>query len=193
MSILILGLILFLGVHSARIFAEDWRTQTIARVGEKRWKGIYTLISLAGFALIIWGFGFARQQPVVWWTPPTGLRHLNALFTLVAFILIAAAYVPRNQIKAKLHHPMILGVKLWAFGHLLATRTLADTILFGAFLVWAILAFRAARQRDRAQGITYPAGTLGGTLTTVVAGGVIWAVFAFWLHALLIGIAPLGR
>ncbi|WP_423458350.1 NnrU family protein [Ottowia sp. VDI28] len=193
MSILILGLILFLGVHSARIFAEDWRTQTIARVGEKRWKGIYTLISLAGFALIIWGFGFARQQPVVWWTPPTGLRHLNALFTLVAFILIAAAYVPRNQIKAKLHHPMILGVKLWAFGHLLATRTLADTILFGAFLVWAILAFRAARQRDRAQGITYPAGTLGGTLTTVVAGVVIWAVFAFWLHALLIGIAPLGR
>jgi len=193
MSILILGLILFLGVHSARIFAEDWRTQTIARVGEKRWKGIYTLISLAGFALIIWGFGFARQQPVVWWTPPTGLRHLNALFTLVAFILIAAAYVPRNQIKAKLHHPMILGVKLWAFGHLLATRTLADTILFGAFLVWAILAFRAARQRDRAQGITYPAGTLGGTLTTVAAGVVIWAVFAFWLHALLIGIAPLGR
>lgn len=193
MSILILGLILFLGVHSARIFADGWRTQTIARVGEKRWKGVYTLISLAGFALIIWGFGLARQQPVVWWTPPTGLRHLNALFTLVAFVLIAAAYVPRNQIKAKLHHPMVLGVKLWAFGHLLATGTLADTVLFAAFLLWAILAFRAARQRDRAQGTTYPAGTLGGTLATVVAGVVIWAVFAFWLHAALIGIAPLGR
>lgn len=193
MSILILGLILFLGVHSARIFADGWRTQTIARVGEKRWKGIYTLLSLAGFALIIWGFGLARQQPVVWWTPPTGLRHLNVLFTLVAFILIAAAYVPRNQIKAKLHHPMVLGVKLWAFGHLLATGTLADTVLFAAFLLWAILAFRAARQRDRAQGTTYPAGALGGTFATVAAGVVIWAVFAFWLHAALIGIAPLGR
>jgi len=193
MSILILGLILFLGVHSARIFADGWRTQTIARVGEKRWKGIYTLLSLAGFVLIIWGFGLARQQPVVWWTPPTGLRHLNVLFTLVAFILIAAAYVPRNQIKAKLHHPMVLGVKLWAFGHLLATGTLADTVLFAAFLLWAILAFRAARQRDRAQGTTYPAGALGGTFATVAAGVVIWAVFAFWLHAALIGIAPLGR
>ena len=193
MSILILGLILFLGVHSTRIFADDWRTRTLSRMGEKPWKALYSVISLAGFALIIWGFGLARQQPVVWWTPPTGLRHLNSLFTLLSFVLIAAAYVPRNQIKARLHHPMLLGTKLWAFGHLLATRTLADTILFAAFLVWAILAYRAARQRDRAQGTVYAAGTLSGTLIAVVVGVAVWAAFAFWLHAAWIGVAPLGR
>lgn len=193
MSMLILGLILFLGIHSTRIFAEGWRQKTIGRMGEMSWKGIYTVIAMVGLALIIWGFGLARQQPVVWWAPPVGLRHLNSLFTLVAFVFIAAAYVPRNHIKARLHHPMVLGVKLWAFGHLLATRTLADTVLFAAFLLWAILAFRAARQRDRAQGTVYASGSLGGSLATIALGIVGWAVFAFWLHAAWIGVAPLGR
>lgn len=193
MLILILGLILFLGVHSTRIVADDWRTKTLSRMGEKPWKAIYSVISLLGFVLIIWGFGLARQQPMAWWTPPTALKHLNSLFTLIAFVLLAAAYVPRNQIKARLHHPMLLGTKLWAFGHLLATRTVADTVLFAAFLLWAILAFRAARQRDRAQGTVYPPGTLAGTLTAVIVGAVAWAAFAFWLHAAWIGIAPLGR
>lgn len=193
MSILILGLVLFLGVHSTRIFAEGWRTQTIARIGEKPWKGIYSVVSLVGFVLIIWGFSLARLQPVVLWTPPVAMKHINSLFTLLAFVLLAAAYVPRNQIRSRLHHPMILGVKLWAFGHLLATGTLANAVLFGAFLLWAILDFRAARQRDRALGTTYQAGTLGGTLVTAVVGVAAWAAFAFWLHAAWIGIAPLGR
>ena len=193
MFILVLGLILFLGVHSTRIFAEGWRTQTIARVGEKPWKGVYSVVSLIGFALIIWGFGIARQQPVVLWSPPVAMKHLNSLFTLLAFVLLAAAYVPRNQIRSRLHHPMVLGVKLWAFGHLLATSTLANTVLFGAFLLWAILDFRAARQRDRALGTVYLAGTLAGTLVAVIAGVVAWAAFAFWAHAAWIGIAPLGR
>ncbi|MBY4597624.1 NnrU family protein [Ottowia caeni] len=193
MFILVLGLILFLGVHSTRIFAEGWRTQTIARVGEKPWKGVYSVVSLLGFALIIWGFGIARQQPVVLWSPPVAMKHLNSLFTLLAFVLLAAAYVPRNQIRSRLHHPMVLGVKLWAFGHLLATSTLANAVLFGAFLLWAILDFRAARQRDRALGTVYQPGTLAGTLMAVVAGLVAWAAFAFWAHAAWIGIAPLGR
>lgn len=193
MSILVLGLILFLGVHSTRIFAEGWRTQTIARLGEMPWKGIYSVVSIIGFALIIWGFGSARQQPVVLWSPPVAMKHLNSLFTVLAFILIAAAYVPRNQIKARLHHPMVLGVKLWAFGHLLATSTLASAVLFGTFLLWAILDFRAARKRDRALGTAYQAGTVPGTLATVVVGLAAWAAFALWLHAAWIGIAPLGR
>lgn len=193
MLILVLGLILFLGVHSTRIFAEGWRTQTISRLGEMPWKGIYSAVSIIGFALIIWGFGIARQQPVVLWSPPVAMKHLNSLFTGLAFILIAAAYVPRNQIKARLHHPMVLGVKLWAFGHLLATSTLASAVLFGTFLLWAILDFRAARKRDRALGTVYQAGTVAGTLVAVVAGLAAWAAFAFWLHAAWIGIAPLGR
>ena len=193
MTVLILGLLLFLGAHSVRIVADGWRGRTLARLGEGGWKGAYSVVSLAGFALIIWGFGLARQQPVLVWSPPTAMRHLNALFTLVAFILVAAAYVPRNQIKARLHHPMVLGVKLWAFGHLLATGTLADMVLFGAFLLWAVLDFRAARLRDRAQGTVYPPGTASGTVVAVVVGAVAWAVFAFWLHAAWIGVAPLGR
>ena len=193
MTVLILGLLLFLGTHSVRIVADGWRGRTLARLGEGGWKGAYSVVSLLGFALIIWGFGLARQHPVLVWSPPTAMRHLNALFTLVAFILVTAAYVPRNQIKARLHHPMVLGVKLWAFGHLLATGTLADMVLFGAFLLWAVLDFRAARLRDRAQGTAHPSGTLAGTAMTVVLGLVAWAVFAFWGHALLIGVSPMGR
>ena len=193
MTVLILGLLLFLGTHSVRIVADGWRSRTLARLGEGGWKGAYSVVSLAGFALIIWGFGLARQQPVLVWSPPTAMRHLNALFTLLAFILVAAAYVPRNQIKARLHHPMVLGVKVWALAHLLSNGNLADVLLFGSFLLWAVLSFRAARRRDRAQGTVYAAGSAAGTAAAVVVGAVAWAGFAFWGHAWLIGVAPLGR
>ena len=193
MTVLILGLILFLGPHSVRIVAEPWRTQMLQRLGEKPWKGLYSLVSLIGFALIIWGYGLARYDPVVLWQPPVAMRHIASLLTLASFILLTAAYVPGNSIKARLRHPMILGVKLWAFGHLLATAKLADVVLFGAFLLWAILDFRAARGRDRALGTTYAAGSMGGTLVTLVLGVAAWAAFAFWAHAAWIGIAPFGR
>lgn len=192
MAVLILGLVLFLGAHSVRIFANDWRSRQIATLGEKRWKGLYTLVSIAGFALIIWGFGLARQQPVLLYVPPIWLRHLNALFTLIAFILVVAAYAPGNHFKAKLGHPMLAGVKTWAFGHLLATGMLHDVVLFGAFLLWAVVDFISARRRDRAAGVSYPAGTAKGDLIVVVAGVVGWAVFAFWLHGWLIGVKPMG-
>lgn len=192
MTLLILGLVLFLGAHSVRIFANDWRSRQIARLGEKGWKGLYTLVSIAGFVLIIWGFGMARLQPVLLYVPPMWLRHLNALFTLIAFILVVAAYVPGNHFKAKLGHPMLAGVKTWAFGHLLATGMLHDVVLFGAFLVWAVVDFISARRRDRAAGVGYPAGTLKGDVIVLVAGVVAWAVFAFWLHGWLIGVKPMG-
>jgi len=190
MTILILGLVLFLGVHSTRILADGWRTATIGRIGESPWKGLYSVLSIAGFALLIWGYGLARQQPVVLWTPPRGMNHLASLLTAVAFVLLAAAYVPGNQIKSKLHHPMVLGVKTWALAHLLANGNLADVLLFGAFLVWAVFSFSAARRRDRAAGTVYLAGHASRTAITVVAGLVAWAVFAVWLHAPLIGVRP---
>ena len=111
---LIAGLLLFLGVHSTRMFASDWRTKTIARIGEKPFKGVYAMLSIAGFVLLVWGYGQARQQGVMLWNPPTAMRHFASLLTLVAFVLLAAAYVPGNQIKAKLHHPMVLSTKVWA-------------------------------------------------------------------------------
>jgi uncharacterized membrane protein len=192
MTILILGLVVFLGVHSTRIVADDWRAAQLKRLGAGAWKGIYSLLSLAGFGLIIWGFGLARQEPVVLWMPPAAIRHVAGLLTLIAFVLLAAAYVPRNAIKSNVHHPMVLAVKVWAFAHLLANGKLADLVLFGAFLAWAVVCFIAARKRDRAAGTQYPAGTSGGTAIAVVAGVVAWTGFAFWLHAALIGVRPFG-
>ena len=192
MAVLILGLALFLGVHSTRIAADGWRTATIARIGEKTWKGLYALASIAGFLLIVWGFGLARRNPVYLWEAPMGMRHLAGALMLVAFILLVATYVPRNAIKAKLHHPMVLSVKVWSVAHLLANGNLADVVLFGSFLAWAVFSFRAARRRDRAAGTVYPAGTASGTAMTVVLGIAAWAVFAFWAHGLLFGVRPFG-
>ena len=190
MTLLILGLVIFLGAHSVRIAADDWRNRTRVRLGEGAWMGAYSLLSVLGLALIVWGFGVARQEPAVLWPKMLWARHPASLLTLLSFILIAAAYVRGNSIKARLHHPMVLGVKVWALAHLLANNTLADLVLFGSFVVWAVLCFRAARARDRAAGTVYPAGTLGRTLITVVAGSLAWAVFAFWAHGVLIGVRP---
>lgn len=192
MWLLIIGLVIFLGTHSLRMFAGDWRAAQIRRFGENVWKGLYGLASLVGLVLIIWGFGLARQQAVLLYTAPPWLRHLNALFTLVAFVLIVAAYVPRNHLKARLGHPMLAGVKLWAFGHLLAIGWLRDVLLFGAFLIWAVADFMVSRRRDRHAGVTYPAGTLAGDAVALILGVVAWVVFAFWLHTPLIGVNPFG-
>ena len=192
MPVLILGLVLFLGMHSLRIFADGWRTRQVARLGLKRWKALYALVAIVGFVLICWGFGLARQHPVLLYVPPLWLRHLNALFTLVAFVLFVAARVPRNVFKARLHHPQVLAVKMWAFGHLLATGMLHDVLLFGAFLLWAVVLFIASRRRDRAAGTVYPAGTLRGNVLTVAIGVAAWAAFALWLHLWLIGVDPMA-
>jgi len=192
MTFLIFGLILFLAAHSVRIFADDWRTGQIARMGEKAWMGVIAVVSLVGFVLIIWGYDLARTVPVSLWEPPIWTRHLAALLTLPAFILIIAAYVPGTHIKSKFGHPMILGVKAWALAHLIANGMLADVVLFGAFLVWAIVDFITSRKRDRAAGTQYPEGVISRDAMVVVAGLAAWAGFAMFLHAKLIGVAPFG-
>ncbi|MCW2858286.1 MAG: protein NrnU [Marmoricola sp.] len=190
MTILMIGLAMFLGVHSVRIVAGRWRQVQIARRGEASWKLGFSVLSAVGLGLIIWGYGVARHTPVVLWNPPTGMRHAAGLLTLLAFILLTAVYVRRNHFKARFHHPMVLGVIAWAVAHLLANGTLAALLLFGAFLTWAALAFIAERRRDRLTGATYAAGTVRGTFITILGGTVAWAVFAFWLHAALIGVLP---
>ena len=191
MTTLILGLVLFLGIHSVRLFADRLRARFLAARGLNAWKGLYSLVALAGFVLICIGFGQARQTPWVLWSPPRWTHDLAALFTLVAFVLVTAAYVPANGIKARVKDPMILGVKCWAAGHLLANGTLADVVLFGSFLAWAVLDFRAARQRRRAG--TEPAiGPVkrGRSAVVVVVGVLAWMLFALHLHQPLIGVAP---
>ena len=193
MIFLIAGLIVFLGVHSVRIVADDWRTRTIARIGENPWKGVYSLLSIAGFVLLVWGYGEARQMGVVLYDPPVFTRHIAGLLMLVSLVLLAATYVPRNHIKARLGHPMIIGVKVWAFAHLLANGRLADVVLFGAFLAWAVVDFIAARKRDRRLGPVHPAGNMLGTVFTLLAGVILWGVFVAGLHLWLIGVPPFVR
>jgi uncharacterized membrane protein len=192
MALLIAGLIVFLGVHSVRIFADDWRAAQIARIGPTVWKGGYALLSLIGLVLIVYGYGLARQTPIVLYTAPLWTRHLAALLTLVAFVMIAAAYVPGTRIKAKIRHPMVAGVKVWAFAHLLANGSLADVILFGSFLAWAILNYSAALRRDRAANVVYASGPMSRDVSAVAIGAVAWLLFTFWLHGWLIGVRPLG-
>ena len=192
MPVLIIGLVVFLGLHSTRIFAEDWRAARIASLGERKWKLLYSIASGIGLALIVWGYGMARTTPVLLWNPPLWTRHLASVLVLVAFVMIVAAYVPRNHFKAAFGHPMYAGVKTWAFAHLIANGMLADLLLFGSFLVWSVLGFRSARRRDRKQQVTYPAGSARGTIVTLAVGAIAWAIFAFYLHGPLIGVRPIS-
>ena len=195
MTQLILGLILFLGAHSVRIWADGWRNQTIEAYGEKTFKGVHALVSLLGFYLLIVGYGEARLETVALWNPPVFTKHISILLMLFSSILLMAAYVPRNHLKMRLGHPMVLSVKVWALSHLLANGNLADLLLFGSFLMWAVLNFRSARARDRVllsenQSTDQP--KMLATLITLVGGMAIWALITFVLHAKVVGVAPMG-
>lgn len=187
---LIAGLILFLGLHSVRIVADGWRANLIASLGENKWKALYSALSIVAFGLIVYGYGQSRLEPILLWMPPVWARHFAALLTLPAFICLAAAYVPKNAIKAKLGHPMLVGTMLWAGAHLVANGNLADALLFGGFLVWATFCLQAARRRDRTAGTRYVSTGAVPTVVTVAIGTLAWAAFAFYLHAALIGVKP---
>ncbi len=192
MTYLLAGLFLFLGVHSVRLFADAWRTRVRDASGANAWRAGYSLLSLLGFGLIVWGFGLVRQSPVQLWSPPAGMRHLAALLTLPAFVLLAAAYVPGNKIRARIQHPMVAGVMLWAFAHLLANGNVGHVLLFGTFLGWAALSYLAAKRRDRRDCRVYATGKAGATGITVSLGVATWMAFSLWLHGWLIGVRPLG-
>jgi uncharacterized membrane protein len=190
MTLLILGLVLFLGIHSVSIVAPAWRDAQVARLGEGPWKGIYSIVSAAGFVLLLYGYGMARQSPVLIYTPPAALRHLAWLLMLPVFVLLLAAYLP-GRIKTLAKHPMLLATKLWAVAHLLANGNAADVLLFGAFLAWAV-ADRISVKRRPARAVPgAPAGPLNDAIA-VVAGLVLYAVFLFWAHGWLIGVSPIA-
>lgn len=187
---MIIGLILFLGMHSIRIYASDWRDAQVRKRGEQTWQGLYSLISILGFVLIIWGYGDARADTQMLWHPPIWTKHLAALLILPAFVLFIAAYVPGTKIKSKIGHPMIVSVKLWAFGHLITNGSLLNTILFAAFLLWSILDFRASRQRDKAAGTTYAFVGYSRDMIAITIGLAAGIVFSLYLHGMWIGVNP---
>lgn len=192
MLTLFYGLVLFFGVHLLQVLAPGWRERRRAQWGELPYKGIYSVVSLIGLVLLVQGYGLARAEPVALWQPPRGLLHLAWLLMWLAMVLVVAAYFPRNGIRRRLGHPMTLSVKVWALAHLLVNGNLADVLLFGSFLLWAVLVFRSARRRAPGAAQLAPSSSLA-TLATVLLGTALWAMFLWggW-HAQWIGVDPMG-
>jgi uncharacterized membrane protein len=190
MGILIVGLVIFLGVHSISIVAPGFRARALARLGEGGWKGLYALLSAAGLALLLYGFHLARQAPVVLYVPPAWMHHVTFLLMLPVFPLILAAYLP-GRIKTAMKHPMLAAVKFWALAHLLSNGTLADVLLFGSFLAWAVCDRISLKRRAPQALRTAPAGRFNDLLA-VVFGLALYGLFIGWAHARLFGVSPLG-
>lgn len=190
MIILIAGLVLFLGAHSISIVAAGWRNRTAARLGEQPWQGIYGLVAIAGFALIVWGYGMAHLEAVVLYVPPVWLRHLTLLLMVPVFPLLLAAYLP-GRIQTATKHPMLAATKLWAFAHLLANGSLPDVVLFGSFLTWAV-ADRISMKRREPRPVPGAPPSKLNDLIAIVVGLVLYAIFVLWLHRWLIGVPPVG-
>ena len=194
MLILILGLIIFLGTHVFTMRREA-RAAAIARLGEGPYKGLYSLISLLGLVLIVWGFGRYRANDWIdVWYPPVFTRHLALLLVWAAFVCLAAAYLP-GRIKRALKHPMLAGVKIWALAHLLANGDLGSILLFGSILAWAVMARISVKRRrdevrDHGGPVAEPAGWRNDILALAI-GTILWFAFARWLHPLLIGVPVL--
>ena len=191
MWLLIVGLVLFLGVHSVAIVSPTLRARTISRLGEGAWKGMYALVSLIGFVLICYGFGLARQAPVILYSPPTWLRHVALILMVPVFPLLVAAYLP-GRIKTAAKHPMLAAVKFWALAHLLANGTLADVVLFGGFLAWAVVDRISLKRRSTPQALRAAPPGPWNDVVAVVLGLAIYALLIGWAHARLFGVSPLS-
>lgn len=190
MNLLFAGILLFLGVHSVAIVAPEWRSRMMRRLGDNGWKAIYSLLSIAGFALIVVGYGAARQAPELIYSPPGWTRHLAALLLLPVFPLLLATYFP-GAIKRAVGHPMLIATVLWASAHLLTTTTRADLLLFGSFLGWALADWASARKRPQRKLPGAPASRWNDAIAVVLGVG-LYLGMALWAHVRLIGIAPFG-
>lgn len=193
MLVFVIGLIVFLGVHSVSIVAPRWRAATIGRLGERPWKGLYSLVAGVGLALLIVGYGMARREPVVLYTPPAALRHVALLVMLPVFPLLFAAYLP-GRIRNAAKHPMLLAVKFWATAHLLANGSLADVLLFGAFLAWAVADRISVKRRSTAESHEVRAAppSAYNDAIALLAGLLVYVVFLWRAHRWLIGVSPLA-
>lgn len=191
MTLLVLGLIVFLGTH-AFTMARGPRARLIERIGEGPYKGVYSLAALAGVVLIAVGYGRYRAHDWIdLWSPPVWTRHLALVLVWAAFVMVVAAYFP-GRIKAALKHPMLAGVKLWAFAHLIANGDLGSILLFGSILAWAVAARINVKLRDVVRDHAGPAAEPGGVRNDALAvaiGTAAFLIFAIWLHPWLIGVA----
>ncbi|EJN03056.1 NnrU family protein [Phyllobacterium sp. YR531] len=193
MLVMIIGIIVFLGIHSVRIVAPRWRLAKMNEWGEGKWKGLYSVLSILGLALLIWGFGMARLEAPILYEPPVWMKHITLLLMFFAFIFLGVFIAPPGRMKPALKHPMLIAIKTWALAHLLANGDLASLILFLSFLAWAVFD-RIALKRQARAGLAPTAITPGPVTNDVIAvviGLVLYGLFIWKLHAVLIGVSPM--
>jgi uncharacterized membrane protein len=186
MTLLIIGLVVFFGIHSLVIFAPAARDRLVQVLGRNGWRGVHSVLSLAGLVLVIMGYGEARLSPVVLYSPPLWMRHVTFTLMLPVFPLIFAAYLP-GRIKTALKHPMLVAIKTWALAHLLSNGNLADVLLFGGFLAWAVADRISLKRRAPVFKVSTAPRALNDVIA-VVAGLALYAATLLWLHRLLIGV-----
>ena len=190
MNRLILGLAVFFGVHSISLLALGWRDRVAERLGSRAWQGIYSVIALLGFYLLVAGYGAARPAAAMLYVSPSWLRYIAALLMLPVFALALASVLP-GRIRARAGHPLLLAAMLWAVAHLLTNGSVADLLLFGTFLVWSV-AVRLSLERRPARPIRVLPTSPVNDAIVVVGGLALYALFVLWLHARWFGAAPLG-
>ena len=191
MTLFILGLVIFFGLHVySAVRSRQPEKDLRARFGELPYMGLYGLASVVGFVMIVYGYGATRGADVLY-VPPTWMVHINLVLTIPAMILLVASQIPAGQIKKLSKHPMLLAVKLWAFGHLLANGELNSVILFGSFLAYAVFdRIMVKRRGDNGPGADVALNPAMDAISVVV-GLAIWAALAFWLHPILFGVAAM--
>ena len=189
MLTMFLGLVLFLGTHSIGIVAPAWRDQVKSVWGPGRWRLLYSILSVIGFLLLLYGFSRVRQQPIVWYAPDYALRSVERVLMVPVLPLALAAYLP-GRIQRAIKHPLLAAVKLWAVAHLLANGTAADVVLFGSFLIWAVADRIALKRNPKPTAAALPASKWNDFIA-VVLGLVLYVWILEWLHLHLIGVSPL--
>ncbi len=189
MLYLILGLAIFFAIHTVRMLAPQWRNEKIENMGEGKWKGIYSLVSLIGLVVIIWGYDQARPDAMQLFIPPSWAPHLALLLMAISLVLMMAANLPTGRIKQALKHPFLASVKIWAFAHLVANGDLASAILFGSFLIYSVWNRISVKRRG---GAKPGPGSISNDLIAIVTGLAIWAGLVFWGHEWLFGVNPIA-
>jgi uncharacterized membrane protein len=189
MTLFIIGLVIFLGIHSVSIVNASWRDRVVARIGIWPWQGLYSLVAIAGFVLIVYGYGIARHQSVILYEPASWMHYLALALLVFIFPLLLAAYLP-GRIRKTAKHPMLAATKIWAFAHLLANGSLVDVILFGAFLAWAVVDRISLKRRTPIPVPGAPPSKFNDAIA-IILGLALYVAFVFGLHTWLIGVSPL--
>ncbi len=188
MLVFVLGLAIFFAVHLVPVLAPAFRDGIVERMGKSRWMIIYSALSLAGFVIMVFGWGQFRPVAPQLYEPPSWGRDVTMSLVWLSFILFALPRRKPGRILSLVRHPMVTGVILWSIGHLLANGDQASVILFGSFLVFALLSriTKFSSDVDGPQFVSYRSDIVG-----IVAGTVLYAIFVLWIHLWLFGVSPI--